>query len=241
MKLQRLKWCGGLFAVCLALSSPTALATDAPNLDWPGMALYQKANAALAAPAPGQARVVFMGDSITEFWDKPGKAMFANPAFVNRGVSGQTSSQMLVRFRQDVIALQPQVVVILAGTNDIAGNTGPIGNETIAGHLESMVDLARANGIRVVLASLVPANAYPWAPELRPAERVVGLNRLIQAMTQRRGLVHLDFFSPMVDNQQGCQRALCDDGVHPNAAGYRVMQPLAEQAIRAALAAPAAR
>lgn len=233
--------CGGLLAAWVALAALPVQAADEPKLDWPGMALYQKANAALGAPAPGQARVVFMGDSITEFWDKAKLAMFANPAFVNRGVSGQTSSQMLVRFRQDVIALQPSVVVILAGTNDIAGNTGPVSVETIAGHLESMVDLAQANGIRVVLAALVPAKAYYWAPELRPAERVVGLNRLIRAMAQRRGLVHLDFFTPMADEQLGCKRDYCDDGVHPNAAGYRLMQPLAEQAVRAALAAPSAR
>jgi lysophospholipase L1-like esterase len=227
-------WSSFVLALCAALPAQAA-DEAAPNLDWPGLALYQKANAALAAPAANEARVVFMGDSITEFWDKPGKALFANKAYVNRGVSGQTSSQMLVRFRQDVIALQPQVVVILAGTNDIAGNTGPVSNASIAGHIASMAELARAHGIRVVLAALLPANAYYWAPELKPAERVVDLNRLIKAYAERHGLVHLDYFTPMVDERLGLKRAYSDDGVHPNAAGYALMQPLVEQAIANAL------
>ena len=154
---------------------------------------------------------------------------------MGRGIGGQTTPQMLVRFRQDVIALKPAVVVILGGTNDIAGNTGPSTLEMIEDNLASMTQLAQANGIRVVLCSVLPVFDYPWHPGLEPAAKIVALNKWIKAYAATRGAVYVDFHSAMADARQGMRREFSDDGVHPNAAGFRLMAPLAEQAIAAAL------
>jgi len=210
--------------------------------DWPNLARYRAANAALGAPRPGERRVVFMGNSITEGWAPRFGELFPGKPYVGRGIGGQTTPQMLVRFRQDVVALRPAVVVILAGTNDIAGNTGPASLEMIEDNLASMVemiednlasmvDLARANGIRVVLGSVLPVYDYPWRPGLAPAPKIVALNAWMRALAARQGLVYADFHSAMADARQGMRAELASDGVHPNAAGYRVMAPIVERAI----------
>jgi len=204
--------------------------------DWPNLAKYQEENARLGAPAGREARVVFLGDSITELW--PLSKSFPGKPYVNRGISGQTTPQILLRFRQDVIALRPKVVVILAGTNDIAENTGPITLAGIEDNLASMVDLAKRNGIRVVLASLLPASQYPWRPDLAPVGKIRALNDWIKGYAETEGLVFLDYFSVMANEKRGLKAELSEDGVHPNQAGYAAMAPLAERAIAAALGKP---
>ena len=206
--------------------------------DWANFRRYRQANAELAPPSSGERRVVFMGNSITDAWARFFPTMFPGKPYVGRGISGQTTAQMLVRFRPDVVALRPAVVVILAGTNDIAGNTGPATPEMIQGNLASMAEIARANGIRVVLASVLPAYDYPWRPGLEPAPKIVALNAWIRDYAARTGAVYLDFHSAMADARQGLRADLSGDGVHPNEAGYRVMVPLAEQAIAEALRRP---
>ena len=203
--------------------------------DWASLARYRDANAALGAPKPGEQRVVFYGNSITDFWAPLFATMFPGKPYVGRGISGQTTPQMLVRFRQDVIALRPAAVVILAGTNDIAGNTGPSTLEMIEDNLVSMVELAQANGIRVVLSSVLPAYDYPWKRGLEPAPKIVALNAWMKVYAAAHDVVYLDYYSAMADERMGLRRELSEDGVHPNEAGYRVMAPLAEQATVAAL------
>jgi lysophospholipase L1-like esterase len=212
--------------------------------DWPLLARYHDANAKLAAPAKGEARVVFMGDSITDMWDDAAAGgFFTGKPYVNRGIGGQTTPQMLIRFRPDVIALGPKVVVILAGTNDIAGNTGPITAEAIQDNLASMADLARSNGIRVVLASLLPVSDYeknrqgqPIVQTVRrPPAQIKALNAWLSKYAATQGHTYLDYFSAMVDEKGFLKDELSDDGLHANAKGYEVMAPLAEQAIAAAL------
>jgi lysophospholipase L1-like esterase len=212
--------------------------------DWPNLARYAEANAALAAPAKFELRVVFMGDSITDAWVSPEfGGFFPGKPYVDRGISGQTTPQMLIRFRPDVIALQPKVVVILAGTNDIAGNTGPMTLGEIEGNLASMAELARTYKIRVVLASVLPVSNYghdrqgnPLDMRInRPPEKILELNAWIKKYTAENGHTYLDYFSAMVDEQGLLQRDLSEDGLHPNAKGYAVMSPLAEQSIRLAI------
>lgn len=200
-------------------------------LDWPDLARYRAANASLPPPAQGENRIVFMGDSITDAWGRSTGVFFPGEPYINRGISGQTTPQMLIRFRPDVIALQPKVVVILAGTNDIAGNTGPSTPEMIKDNLISMADLAKANNIRVVLASILPAANYPWKPGIDPVEEIRTLNNWMRDYCNKNGYVYLDYYSAMVDPESGMKKALTIDGVHPNAAGYQVMTPLAEKAI----------
>lgn len=196
---------------------------------------YRDANARLGPPAPGENRVVFMGDSITEFWGQKGHDFFPGKPYINRGISGQTTPQILLRFRADVVALRPRIVILLAGTNDIAGNMGPATPEMIEDNLMSMADLAKANGIRVVLASALPAYDFPWRPGLAPAGKIAALNAWAKGYAARNGLVYLDYYSAMVDGRQGLKAALSGDGVHPNEAGYALMTPLAEKAIAQAL------
>ena len=206
--------------------------------DWANLARYRQANADLPASAPGEQRVVFMGNSITDSWARMFPTMFPGKPYVGRGISGQTTPQMLVRFRQDVVALKPAVVVILAGTNDIAGNTGPSTLEMIEDNLQSMTEIAKANGIRVVLSSVLPVFEYPWRKGLEPAPKIVALNAWLKDYASRAGAVYLDYHSAMADARKGLPPALSSDGVHPNEAGYRIMAPLAEQAIAAALRSP---
>jgi len=204
--------------------------------DWPDLARYREANAKLATPAKDEQRVVFMGDSITDMWVLPRfGGFFPGKPYIGRGISGQTTPQMLVRFRQDVINLQPTVVVILAGTNDIAGNTGPISNEDIEANFASLAELARVHGIRVILSSILPIHNYTTeSQELfsqRSPERIVALNRWLKDYCSANRLNYIDYFSPMIDDKGLLKRDLAQDGLHPNKAGYAIMAPLAEKAI----------
>jgi len=203
--------------------------------DWPNLNRFRAENTALGLPVNGESRVVFLGNSITQGWIEARPEFFAKRPYINRGISGQTTPQMLIRFRQDVIALQPKVVVILAGTNDIAGNTGPSTLEMIEDNLASMSELASANGIQVVLSSVLPVYDYPWKPGLKPAEKIVTLNAWIKQYCAKKGFIYLDYFSSMVDERNGMKAALTKDGVHANLEGYKVMEPLVEAAIRKAL------
>ena len=203
--------------------------------DWADLARYRDDNARLGPPAAGERRVVFYGNSITDAWAPYFDTMFPGKPYVGRGISGQTTPQMLVRYRQDVIALQPAAVVILAGTNDIAGNTGPSTLGMIEDNLTSMVQLAQANGIRVVLSSVLPVYDYPWHRGLEPAPKIVALNAWMQRYAAEHDVVYLDYYSAMVDARGGLKASLTRDGVHPTEAGYRIMAPLAEAAIAQAL------
>jgi lysophospholipase L1-like esterase len=216
--------------------TPRPAGGQAPSQDWAGLRRYRQENAQLPPPAEDENRVVFMGDSITDAWGRRYHGFFPGKPYVNRGISGQTTPQMLIRFRPDVIALKPKVVVILAGTNDLAGNTGPMTPEEILGNLISMAELAKANGIRVVLASVLPANDYPWRPEHpNPSDRIIALNAMLKDYATKNGLVYLDYFSALVDDRNGLKKEYAQDAVHPNQAGYDVMGPLAEKAIQEAL------
>jgi len=209
---------------------------DRLHNDWGDLKRYRDQDAALGAPAADENRVVFMGDSITDGWIRLVPVFFQGRTYFDRGISGQTTPQMLVRFRQDVINLHPRVVVILAGINDIAGNTGPATPEMIQDNLISMVELAKANGIKVVLASITPAADFPWNPGTKPANQIAAMNVWIKDYAAQYGLVYLDYYSVLADENGAMKREFTVDGVHPNAAGYAVMGPLAEKAISAALA-----
>lgn len=213
----------------------TASAGAQPASDWASLARYRDANAALGAPKSGERRVVLFGDSITEQWAQYFDVMFAGKPYVGRGISGQTTPQMLVRFRQDVIALRPAAVVILAGTNDIAGNTGPSTLEMIEDNLVSMTELAKANGIRVVLSSVLPVFDYPWKRGLEPAPKIIALNAWMKAYAAKAGAVYLDYHAAMADARGGLPPELARDGVHPTEAGYRLMAPLLDRAVADAL------
>ncbi len=202
--------------------------------DWPNLNRYKDANANLGSPSPNQARVVFMGNSITEGWSRVSPDFFSGKPYINRGISGQTTPQMLVRFRADVIKLKPAVVVVLAGTNDIAGNNGPATPEMIMDNIISMTQLAKYNDIEVVLCSVLPAFDYPWSPGHDPVENIAALNAMIKNYADENGIIYLDYYSSMVDERKGMKAEYSADGVHPNKAGYKVMEPLAEEAIRKA-------
>jgi len=199
--------------------------------DWPNLGRYREDNARLKAPEPGEKRVVFMGNSITEGWINTCPEFFEGKPYIDRGISGQTTPQMLVRFRQDVIDLKPAVVVLLCGINDIAENTGPSTLEMIVGNISSMAELAKANGIKIVMCSVLPAYDFPWRPGLEPAEKVVALNKWIKAYTAENGFIYLDYFSSMADKRNGMKAEYSEDGVHPNKAGYLVMEGLLEKVL----------
>ena len=222
--------------VSLSPAAATAQSADErQRLDWASLQRYRSANAELPPPLPHEARVVFYGNSITEAWAQHFATMFPGKPYIGRGISGQTTPQLLVRFRQDVVALSPKVVVILAGTNDIAGNTGPSSLLMIQDNLASMTEIAQANGIQVVLSSVLPVFDYPWRPGLEPAHKIIALNTWMRDYAATRGAVYLDYHTPMADSRKGLPRSLANDGVHPNEAAYRLMAPLAEQAIARAL------
>jgi lysophospholipase L1-like esterase len=202
-------------------------------VDFGGLERFKEANAMLTGPAPGEDRVVFMGDSITQGWKLD--ESFAGKPYINRGIGGQTTPQMVVRFRQDVIDLKPKVVVILAGINDIAGNTGPMTLEQTEGNIASMAELASANGIRVVLCSVLPAYDFPWAPGLTPAPKVLEINAWMKQYAAEKHHVYVDYYSAMKDERGGLPSTLSADGVHPLPAGYAIMTPLAEAGIEKAL------
>jgi acyl-CoA thioesterase I len=214
-------------------ASRIAIYTD----DFGELKRYREADAALGPPKAGENRVVFLGDSITDYWKLAD--YFPGKPYVNRGIDGQTTPQMLVRFRQDVIDLHPKVLIVLAGTNDVAGVTGRTRDEDIEANYASMAELARMHGVRVILASLLPANNYSEAAKenytLRPRERILALNRWLRGYCANKGLVYLDYFSSMVDDKGMLRRELSDEGLHPNAAGYKIMARLAEASIAHAL------
>jgi lysophospholipase L1-like esterase len=203
--------------------------------DWANLNRFKEENKNLPVPALHENRVVFMGNSITEAWLRFSPEFFSEKAYINRGISGQTTPQMLLRFRADVIDLQPKVVVILAGTNDIAGNTGPMTLDEIMNNLKSMAELATANGIKVILSSVVPAFDYPWQSGKKPNEKIPELNKMIQEYAKENKHIYVDYFSAMADDKNGLPTKLSEDGVHPNLEGYKVMQPLVEKAIAQAL------
>jgi lysophospholipase L1-like esterase len=215
-----------IIAICFGFFSTQYALAD--NNDWANFGKYRDKNIEIMAKPKNSQRVVFMGDSITEFWDKD---FFKNPNYVNRGISGQTTAQMLLRFRADVVALKPQIVVILAGTNDVAGNTGPATNEMIQDNIASMVEIAQSNNIKVIISSILPAADYYWAPDLKPAPRIVALNKWLKQYARINKITYLDYNSPMNDGNDGIKKAYSDDGVHPNQAGYVVMNQLAKAAI----------
>lgn len=204
--------------------------------DWAQLSRYRDANAKLPPVANGEKRVVFYGDSITDAWARKPEEFFPGKSYVGRGISGQTTPQMLVRFQQDVVHLKPAVVVILAGTNDIAGNTGPSTPEMIEDNFKSMIDIAKANNIRVVISSILPADHYKWKPGVLPAEQIRQMNTRLKDLCQTEGLVYLDYYSAMANANGGLDPDLALDGVHPTAKGYAIMSPLAEKAIAEALA-----
>jgi len=203
--------------------------------DWANLDRFRDDNKKTGLPAPGEVRIVFMGNSITEGWSRLDSGFFLERHFINRGISGQTTPQMLIRFKPDVVNLKARVVVILAGINDIAGNTGPSTPEMIQDNISSMVEIAQANGIRVVLCSVLPAYDFPWRPGMEPAEKVVKLNGWIKNYAEAHKSIYLDYFTPMSDEKHGLKKEYTQDGVHPNLAGYKIMEPLAEEAIKKAL------
>lgn len=217
-------------------STTKSLDDERLRTDWAYLLRYRDANAHLGPPAPGEQRVVFMGNSITELWQTLDSGFFAGRPYVNRGISGQTTPQMLVRFRQDVIDLHPSVVVLLGGINDIAENTGPTTLETIFGNIVSMAELARANGIAVVLCSVLPASDFTWHHGLEPGPKVAALNAMIRQYADTSHIVFVDYYPAMVDGHGGLKAEFTTDGVHPTLAGYRAMEPIAQSGIQEALA-----
>ena len=231
-------------ASCDCTQLSTKLASQQKTLaDWPNIARYHEANASIQPPAKTEKRVVFMGDSITDGWQQPQYGgFFPGKPYIDRGISGQTTPQMLIRFQPDVIALHPQAVVILAGTNDLAGNTGPMTLEQIEANFVSMDELAHANKIRVVLASVLSVSNYGHDRDGKPVDmrikrepaKIIELNAWIKKYAAEHGDIYLDYFSSTVDEHGLFKAEISDDGLHPNAKGYAIMGPLAEQAIQQA-------
>lgn len=200
--------------------------------DWPNLNRYKEENSKVQVlNSKDHSRVVFMGNSITEGWLNKRPDFFSSNKYINRGISGQTTPQMLLRFRQDVIALKPAVVVILAGINDIAQNTGPYSLEATSGNLFSMCELAKQNDIKVIICSVLPAADFPWKRGLDPAPKVIELNKTLKEYAEKNKLFYVDYFSAMVNEKSGLKEELGTDGVHPNEAGYAVMEPILQKAI----------
>lgn len=213
--------------------------------DWPELSRYKEANEQVVPPKKGENRVVFMGDSITDLWDNDGfGGFFPGKPYIDRGIGGQTTPQMLLRFRQDVVDLKPKVVIIFAGTNDISGNTGPMTLQQTGDNIASMAEIAAANGIRVVIASVTPVSdtvkradgTYYTQTKSRPPARIVEMNKWLKSYAETHRLTYLDYYSAMVDDKGFIRDGITFDGLHPNAKGYAIMTPLAEQAIKTALA-----
>lgn len=204
--------------------------------DWPYLKKYQAQNETLQIKPPEPDRIVFMGDSITEFWSEIDPSFFGSKPYINRGISGQTSPQMLVRFRADVIELKPAVVLILAGANDLAGNTGASTLTMIMHNIISMAEIADKNNIKVILCSVLPANLFPWKQQSdNPADKIILLNEMIQKYAAENKILYLDYYSSMVNADKGMIDAYSYDGVHPNKTGYQIMGPLADHAIEITL------
>lgn len=227
-------------AALFAQQPPAVPAPDVARMqrqlrDWANLGRYAADNAKVAAPKPGEERVVFMGDSITDAWGRKYQHFFAGKPYINRGISGQTTPQMILRFRPDVLAHKPDVVVILAGTNDIAGNTGPMTLEQIQDNLQSMAELAKANGVKVVLSSVLPICDYHRnQSERRPMEKIKALNAWLKGYAAGSGAIYLDYYAAMLDDAGLLKKELTYDGLHPNEEGYAIMEPLAAAAIAAA-------
>ena len=203
--------------------------------DWANIKRYEAANSKLIASSSSEKKVVYIGDSITDFWIIRDSSFFKSNPYINRGISGQTTGQMLVRFREDVINLKPSVVVILAGINDIAENNGPSKLEDVAGNIYSMIQLAKISHIKVVLCSLLPATKFPWKPTINPNEKITALNEMLHSYAQKNHIIYVDYYTALVDENGGFTAALAYDGVHPNLQGYRVMEPLVQVAVNKAL------
>jgi lysophospholipase L1-like esterase len=238
---------GGPFEALAQAPMPSAHMTDSPcppspapprehaeslARDFPDLCHYKSDNAALIKDAHPTA--VFMGDSITEGWGVGDASLFTR-GVVDRGISGQTSPQMLVRFYQDVVALHPRAVHIMAGTNDLAGNTGPSSPDDFKNNIRAMVDLAAANHIRVILASILPAERFPWRPDIQPVEQIRQLNGWLRKFAEQHKLIYADYYSSLTTPSGGFRAELSNDGVHPNSAGYAAMRPIADAALRKAL------
>jgi acetyl esterase/lipase/lysophospholipase L1-like esterase len=207
------------------------------HTDWPWLTKYADANTKVAPPAPGEKRVVFMGNSITENWGNMDTTFFRSNHYISRGIGGQVSSQMLVRFREDVINLHPMAVVLEAGTNDIAENRGPISLEDIFGNIVSMCQLARASGIKVIIGSVLPASEFSWHTGLQPAEKIIALNNMLREYAAKNQIIYVDYWSALVNDKKGMKPELTLDGlVHPNLAGYKIMEPLVMKGISETLA-----
>ena len=204
--------------------------------DWAALSKYQKENDSLGAPNKDEKRVVFLGSSIFEFWKQKDPKYFNNGSYLDRGISGQISPQLLIRFRQDVINLKPKAVIILAGSNDLAGNKGHVSNETVMNNIKSMAELARKNRIKVILCKYLPIYEYPWNKNLKGvADQIISLNNEIVSYAKANRFVILDYWTPLVDERNGQKAAYTTDGVHPNLAGYKVMEKVTEEAIDKAL------
>jgi lysophospholipase L1-like esterase len=199
--------------------------------DWANLEYYKNANVKLGSPSPGEDRIVFLGNSITESWKDKSPKLFSNISYVNRGISGQTTPQILKRLKSDAIDLQPTILIILAGINDIAENTGPITLKEIADNIKSMAEQAKSNGIEIILSSVLPAYDFPWNPGLNPAEKIITLNEIIKNYSQQNEILYLDYFSSMVDQRNGLKDEYTYDGVHPNERGYELMTKLVTEAI----------
>ncbi len=225
----------------LAVLSQEAFTQETCTKNWrifASITRYNKANLELKLHTKAKNRVVFMGNSITEGWINVHPGFFKDRDYINRGIGGQTTHQMLLRFRQDVIDLKPKVVVILAGTNDLAGNTGYASLETIIGNIKSMAEIANANEIKVIISSILPAIEYLWKPRLDPAPKIIAINKALQTYAKENNFIYLDYYSAMVDDKGGLKVpdfTAADDLVHPNKVGYLVMEKLVEKAINKAL------
>ena len=200
--------------------------------DWAQLNHFKQANAQLSPPQLGVNRVVFIGNSITEGWLQDSLSLFKNKNYINRGIGGQTTPQMKHRFMQDVVELKPKIVVILAGINDIAENTGYSPVPEIAANIEEMMLMAKANNIKVVICSVLPANYFPWRPHLSPAAQVIVLNKMLKQMAHKNEVVYLDYYTGMVNNKFGMKEAYSTDGVHCTLEGYKAMEPLIEKCLK---------
>ena len=205
---------------------------DSKSLDWANLARYEDDNLKVGLPKKDERRVVFMGDSITEEWSNLYPEYFTEKGYINRGIGGQTTPQMLIRFKPDVVDLKPEIVVILAGTNDIAGNTGPSNAKMITDNIFSMAEIAKAYQMKVVLSSILPVYEYDWAREIKdPPSTIQAVNDALKQYASDKGLIYLDYFSSMVDERQGLNSDYTSDGVHPNESGYILMSSLAEEVL----------
>lgn len=224
-----------LFTLYLLFFLLLGMSEKSTAQDWANLAKYENENTLLTPKKSGEKRIVLMGDSITEFWLQIHPEFFKDKPYIDRGISGQTTPQMLIRFRPDVINLHPDVVVILAGVNDVAGNTGPTTPEKILGNIKSMVELAKANAIKVILCAVLPANDFYWRPNDKAAETIIHLNQLIHSYAKQHHIPYVDYHAAMADAKNGLPKEFSNDGVHPNLKGYQTMEPLLEKAIQQVL------